>query len=690
MKIKALKTFLNENAKRYGIKDANVKLNKHGMIVEMSNENRIQFIHKFAESLKSKLAREGIKFKEIKEGEDSDRQIKKYTFKNANIVENKDGEIMILPFTNGYASFEDEEFFDKDSQDFIDNMTPEEYENYVLYSDIPNNYDDIYVLPDDKDSICFVVTCYDIPEEENDSETAYVGNLFRNIVSDDEEEFDDNMTVDQYVSDSYDTDDNDFNSRELEKDTRKILALRDSEKEEPEVVEDFEEVDMDFADDMDFTRLAKMDSEKKEKSDNILLGGLIESMNKIEEDDDLKDFEKFDGWDIIHKFAKEVAEKYKFTKDDFKEGYEAENLIDRVAEFVDNEVMVNMTDEKIEYLMNYFGADDENELSEKIEFGIIEDLIDWWNDGTYQDLKEKCGDKKDYRDIKESIRRNVRRKLAEKKENVKISKTESKKIQILNKFRKIVKESREKNTLDGYNVMQKIIRNIVKEYRFTDDDFEEETLTEIFENVKNYLDMKVTDEEYEALVEYFRYKPNIYTEELSDIAWELVDAIVEYWESGNYDKLMEKCGSKKIVKESNDDEIIEVDAPTFDMIYMPSLKPYASEKRIDWCDAMKNAKTLNVNNYSDWRLPTIRELKWMKENYPEKFDKFIFWSSDEDTDALKKTARAFEFDTGERPLLPKVEKANILFVRKNIDDSSMKEQRFFRRGRSEKRKFGKH
>ena len=217
----------------------------------------------------------------------------------------------------------------------------------------------------------------------------------------------------------------------MEKDTRKILALRDSEKEEPEVVEDFEEVDMDFADDMDFTRLAKMDSEKKEKSDNILLGGLIESMNKIEEDDE-----------------------------------EIENIDD------------------------------------------------------FEEIEEKCGDKKDYRDIKESIRRSVRRKLAEKKENVKSSKSESKKFQILNKFRKLVKESREENDLDGYDVIQKIIRDIAKKYRFTDDDFEEETLTKIFESVQNYLDMKITDEEYEALVKYF---------DSDDITWEIT----------------EKCGSKK-------------------------------------------------------------------------------------------------------------------------------------------------
>ena len=93
---------MNEAARKYGIKDANIKLNKHGMVIEMASNNKIQFAHQFAEAVKSKLVVEGFAFKEVRNDSDFDKIVKNYLFRNANITTNRDNEQIIIP-TNEYG-----------------------------------------------------------------------------------------------------------------------------------------------------------------------------------------------------------------------------------------------------------------------------------------------------------------------------------------------------------------------------------------------------------------------------------------------------------------------------------------------------------------------------------------------------------------------------------------------------------
>lgn len=209
MKISTLKSFMNEAARKYGIKDANIKLNKHGMVIEMASNNHLQFAHRFSEAVKSKLVTEGFAFKEIKDDSDFDKIIKRYLFRNANLTTNRDNEEIIIPTDESGYGFEDgEEYFDTDYQNSIDNMSDEEYQNYVLFHDVNTlPYSDVEFLPDeDNSSITFCATCCDVPDECY-GDDCYGGNLFDRISTDNDTDIDYNMSIDDMIDKDYDEED---------------------------------------------------------------------------------------------------------------------------------------------------------------------------------------------------------------------------------------------------------------------------------------------------------------------------------------------------------------------------------------------------------------------------------------------------------------------------------------------------
>ena len=214
MKIKALKQFFAESAKRLNIKNVNVTLNRNGMIVESDSTNKIQFVHKFNNIVMSKLVSEGFKIKERKDSLNEDNFRRTYEFDNANIVENEDGESMILPsYKDGDFIFDGCSYRDTDMLERMDNMTDEEYGDYVLYSDLHDSDNcKSFDICDDDNKICFTISVCD--PEIDDS------------VYEDEEDFDDDSFFDPIytnadsfgdseVSNDYITEDNE----EIEDDT---------------------------------------------------------------------------------------------------------------------------------------------------------------------------------------------------------------------------------------------------------------------------------------------------------------------------------------------------------------------------------------------------------------------------------------------------------------------------------------
>ena len=208
MKIKALKQFFAESAKRLNIKNVNVTLNRNGMIVESDSTNKIQFVHKFNNIVMSKMVSEGFKIKERKDSLNDDNFIRAYEFDNANIVTDDDGENLILPSVkDGDYEFDGNHYRDDELLDRMDNMTDEEYGDYVLYSDLHDTDNcKSFDLCDDDNNICFTISVYDpeIDDSVYEDENNFDDDSFFDPIYTNEDSFGESEVSKRYIAEDND------------------------------------------------------------------------------------------------------------------------------------------------------------------------------------------------------------------------------------------------------------------------------------------------------------------------------------------------------------------------------------------------------------------------------------------------------------------------------------------------------
>lgn len=423
MKIKALKNFFAEAAKRHNIKNVNVKMNRHGIVIEADKQNKIQFMTEFHNIVRTKFLNEGFKLREIANDVNDENFTKKYEFDNANIVTDRDNEQLILPsYSDGRYTFDNVDYVDDEKLQAISNMSDEDYADYVLYGDFHNKaYDEPDFLPDDDDVICFSVSVYDpddsdYADDEDDEYFDYSGNMFDPIYkemnkNEKDKELKKNEKVEKFISEDEDIEDD--------------ILLGD---ESAEMVDDVNETE--FKDFKDFCN-----------SDTFSIDDIKKYVGNADEDEDIE---------ILDNETKEKIMDMQISVFDWEDRGWVERDTFRIEKNVEN------SDDVFEDFLKFAKA----KGNSVVEYGVIDLFVDendidrdskdladeWINEGliSMESFKfvdeddetedeeeiEECNDKRNFKEERNIVRefkklkaiRESRKKRADEKKNLKENK----------------------------------------------------------------------------------------------------------------------------------------------------------------------------------------------------------------------------------------------------------------------------